>query len=313
VTQVHKILVPIDFSEHSQRAFAEATALAKRFRSEMHLLHCLEMLVPNAFSPYSLPDYRALENLNRDLRKAGQAQLSAWSRRATAAGVSVREHLAEDRPSVETVELARRIGADLIVMGTQGLSGLKHVLLGSVAERTVQVASCPVLTVGPAAARSTNATADRTATKEIHRILVPVDFSDHSQRALEEAVALAPRFGAEVDLLHCHQIHPQALAPYGLFTPESFERDLRVAARQRLCEWRDKASAAGCKGQDHLTAEFPFEAIAETAERLGSDLIVMGTRGLTGLKHILLGSVAERTIRTAPCPVMTVKTGAMHR
>jgi nucleotide-binding universal stress UspA family protein len=302
-----RILAPIDFSEHSQRALEEAIALAKKFGAELHLLHCLEMFVPNAFAPYHLADYQAFEILSRDFRRAAEAKLSAWSRNATGAGVSVREHLVENRPSVATVELARRIGADLIVMGTQGLSGLKHVLLGSVAERTVRFAPCPVLTVGPAGGRS--AAQERIAAKEIRRILVPVDFSEHSQRALDEAISLALVFGADVDLLHSYQIHPLAFDPYGVVVPETFERDLRIAARQRLCEWRDKVSSGGCKGQDHLTLHFPSEAIVETAKRSGADLIVMGTRGLTGLKHAFLGSVAERTIRTAPCPVLTVKSG----
>jgi nucleotide-binding universal stress UspA family protein len=143
--------------------------------------------------------------------------------------------------------------------------------------------------------------------KEIRRILVPVDFSDHSQRALEEAIAFATTFGAEVHLLHCYPINAQAIAPYGLIVPETFERDVRMAALKRLAEWRDKVSAAGCKVQEHVSAQFPSEAIAEMAGRQKVDLIVMGTRGLTGFKHVLLGSIAERTIRTAPCPVLTVK------
>jgi universal stress protein A len=141
---------------------------------------------------------------------------------------------------------------------------------------------------------------------EIRKILVPVDFSEHSQRALDEAVGLAKVFGAQLHLLHCYQIHP-AVAPYGILVPETFERDIRMAALQRLAEWREKATAQGVRVQEHITAHFPAEEIAATADHLGIDLIVMGTRGLTGLKHVLLGSVAERTIRLAKCPVLTVK------
>jgi nucleotide-binding universal stress UspA family protein len=142
---------------------------------------------------------------------------------------------------------------------------------------------------------------------EIHKILVPVDFSEHSQRALDEAIGLAKSFDAELHLLHCYQVHPQAVAPYGIVVPETFEHDIRMAALQRLSELRDKASAQGVRVKEHITAHFPGEEIVEMANRLGIDLIVMGTRGLTGLKHVLLGSVAERTIRLASCPVLTVK------
>jgi nucleotide-binding universal stress UspA family protein len=145
---------------------------------------------------------------------------------------------------------------------------------------------------------------------EIHKILVPVDFSDHSQRALDEAIGFAKAFGAQLHLLHCYQIHPTAIAPYGVVVPEAFEQDIRMAALQRLAEWREKASAQGVRVQEHVTAHFPAEEIAGMADQLGIDLIVMGTRGLTGLKHVLLGSVAERTIRLARCPVLTVKATA---
>jgi nucleotide-binding universal stress UspA family protein len=142
---------------------------------------------------------------------------------------------------------------------------------------------------------------------DIHKILVPIDFSDHSQRALDEAIGLAKTFGAQLHLLHCYQIHPAAVAPYGIVVPETFEHDIRRAALQRLSEWREKATAAGVRVQEHITAHFPAEEIVAMADHLGVDLIVMGTRGLTGLKHVLLGSVAERTIRLAKCPVLTVK------
>ena len=142
---------------------------------------------------------------------------------------------------------------------------------------------------------------------DIRKILVPVDFSDHSQRALDEAIGLAKAFGAQLHLLHCYQIHATAIAPYGIVVPETFEHDVRMAALQRLSEWREKAATQGVGVQEHITAHFPAEEIAAMADRLGIDLIVMGTRGLTGIKHVLLGSVAERTIRLARCPVLTVK------
>jgi universal stress protein A len=146
--------------------------------------------------------------------------------------------------------------------------------------------------------------------KKIGKILVPVDFSDHSLRALEEAIEFAKVFGAEVHLLHCFQINPTAIANYGVVVRQSFDEDFRRAALRRLSEWREKVSAEGIPVQEHLEANFPSAAISVLARELGADLIVMGTRGLTGLKHVLLGSVAERTIRIAPCPVLTVKNDA---
>lgn len=142
---------------------------------------------------------------------------------------------------------------------------------------------------------------------QIRTILVPVDFSEHAARALEVAISLAKAFGARIHLLHCYPIQLGGISPYGLVVPESLDRDVREAAARKLAEWRDKVSDAGVEVSDTVTPIFPSEAIAEQAGALDADLVVMGTRGLTGLRHVLLGSVAERTLRIAPCPVLTVK------
>jgi nucleotide-binding universal stress UspA family protein len=314
VKDIRKILVPVDFSAPAQQALDEAIRFAKKFRAELHLLHCYQLFLPSTLSLYRLD---VDPSIAPDFREAAQRLMAEWSQRVSAAGVSSHEHLASNLPSAEAADLAGKIGADLIVIGTQGLSGLKHLLLGSVAERTIRIAPCPVLTVGLAAGGSTTPDArpwssppEKIAAKEIHRILVPVDFSEHSERALEAAIALATAFGAEVHLLHSYQIYPDTISLYGIVVPESLERDLRAAALKRLSESRDKVRAAGCKVEQHVTASVPVDAIAQMAERFEPDLIVIGTRGLGGFKHALLGSVAERTIRTAKCPVLSVKSGA---
>jgi nucleotide-binding universal stress UspA family protein len=88
---------------------------------------------------------------------------------------------------------------------------------------------------------------------------------------------------------------------------ESFDRDCRDAAQREIGKWSDKVNAAGVPVESTVTPSPPVEAIERLAGEIDADLVVMGSRGLTGLKHVLLGSVAERTIRTAPCPVLTVK------
>ena len=139
------------------------------------------------------------------------------------------------------------------------------------------------------------------------KILVPIDFSSHSSQALDTALELAKSFGSKLHLLHCYPINVGAISPYGLVIPESFDRDIREAASRQLEQWRQKVSAQKIEVETEVTPLTPSEAIASSAERIGADLIVMGPRGLSGLKHVLLGSVAERTVRTAPCPVLTLK------
>jgi len=141
----------------------------------------------------------------------------------------------------------------------------------------------------------------------IRNILVPVDFSSHAEKALDFAIGLAKGLGARLELLHCYPINPGGISPYGIVLPENLDREMRDAASMRMAEWRERVVAAGLEAEITLAPAFPSEAISATAEEHGSDLIVMGTRGLTGLRHVLLGSVAERTLRIAPCPVVTVK------
>jgi nucleotide-binding universal stress UspA family protein len=116
-------------------------------------------------------------------------------------------------------------------------------------------------------------------------------------------------FGAELHLLHCYQLFPTgaAAASYDVMIPESYDRAVRESATTHLSRWREKASAQGVRAEKHIRADIPSHGIIALAQELPADLIVMGTRGLTGIQHVLLGSVAERTVRLAPCPVLTVK------
>ena len=132
---------------------------------------------------------------------------------------------------------------------------------------------------------------------------MPIDFSEHSAAALETAVEIAKAFGSKIRLLHCYQILPGGVSPYGVALPSNYYDDIRKAAEQQLQEWRERIAPGGVEVESTLMTEFPSHAIALTAEEIGADLIVMGTRGLSGIKHVMLGSVAERTIRIAPCPV----------
>jgi nucleotide-binding universal stress UspA family protein len=140
-----------------------------------------------------------------------------------------------------------------------------------------------------------------------HTILVPTDFSDDAETALDLALSLATDSGAAVHLLHAYEIPISAVPPYGVELPPSLSTDVRDAAARRLEKTAEKVRARGLRCDAHLVHAPPVDGIVDAAERVRADLVVMGTRGLTGLKHVLLGSVAERTIRSAPCPVLTVK------
>jgi nucleotide-binding universal stress UspA family protein len=141
----------------------------------------------------------------------------------------------------------------------------------------------------------------------VHTILVPVDFSAHSAHAFGFALDLARQCQATLHVLHCLPLQPALVAPYGIVMPADLEQSCREAAVKRLEELADKASAAGVDAEVHESAAIPSEAILGFADDVGADLIVMGTRGLSGLAHVLIGSVADRVIRSASCPVVTLR------
>ena len=142
---------------------------------------------------------------------------------------------------------------------------------------------------------------------QFRKILVPVDFSPDADRAVEMATSLAKTFKGHLVLLHAYHLPAQLAMPDQVMIPQEYWDGIREAAQRKLDEYREGAAKEGVKADLEIVAQAPSFAIQEAAESSGADLIVMGTRGLTGLKHVLLGSTAERTVRLSPCPVLTVK------
>jgi len=136
------------------------------------------------------------------------------------------------------------------------------------------------------------------------KILVPVDFSPHSDKAVELAVDVARKFGARLDLLHAYHLPIGVEYDYSL--PPELLPAVREAAIRKLDEAVAKLSGEGLEVGGEVTEGHPSEVILEAARRLEADLIVMGTHGRTGLQHVVLGSVAERTLQHARCSVLTV-------
>lgn len=135
----------------------------------------------------------------------------------------------------------------------------------------------------------------------IRTILIATDFSEHAEHAVEYAVFLARTFNARVHLLHAYRVQSDLVLPGDLW--ERVEKE----SSRKLADAARAIASRGVEVATHLSAHHPVRAICETAQETGADLVVMGTRGLSGLRHVLLGSVAEGTVRTAPCPVLTVR------
>lgn len=151
--------------------------------------------------------------------------------------------------------------------------------------------------------------------KDFRKILVPVDFSECSMAALEHAAVWAERFGAALDIVHVWEapsFTPQA--PFGDATiaDAAYIESVRARAEESMEAFANEARARGVRVHAAwCTPGSPALRIVEIAGDGGYDLIVLGTHGRTGLKHLLLGSVAERVVRLAPCPVVTVRSAAL--
>ena len=139
----------------------------------------------------------------------------------------------------------------------------------------------------------------------IQTILVPTDFSKHADRAFVIAIQFAQTFGAQIHLLHIYDIADRATV-YEVVFPDDVDAGVRKTAIRKLEARMEQAKAAGIESSTHLVFGTPSQAIIQHAKESKADLIVMGTRGHSGIKNLLLGSVTERTLRLASCPVLTV-------
>ena len=150
------------------------------------------------------------------------------------------------------------------------------------------------------------------ATADWKRICCPIDFSDASRAAMEVAADLAKRFGAELVLLHAYPIPGYTFPDGSVVASPKMMQELADQAQRHLEEWRVEAEQL--VGAPRVTAEKavgePAAEILELARARGADLLVLGTHGRTGLEHALMGSIAERVVRRAHCPVLTVRPAA---
>lgn len=283
-------LVPHDFSPHSDAALERAAWLAKKTGARIHLLHAC------AFPVHGLAPYEAVVPAGTwdAVREGAITALEELRARIAGGGIDASAEVSDHLPGTAIEEVAKSCGAELIVMGTHGRTGVSHALLGSVAERTLRTSECPVMAVkesqgGP-----------------IAKILIATDFSDHAERAVDAGADWAKKLGAELHVAHAFDLPITVITPYEVAIPDSLLHEARKEARRKLDATAERLSGRGVQATAHLLEVPAAPALADCARDVGADLLVLGTRGNTGLKHLLLGSVAERTLREAPCSVLVV-------
>lgn len=293
--KIETVLVGIDFSEESTAALLHAMRICRHAGASLVLAHAYRtanLSYVSSMSPQNVGD-----RIARELKERSRARLHELSGQYAGQGVPISCVMLNRQPDHSITTQAQAIGADLVVVGTHGRSGLERVVLGSVAERTVRHSESTVM-VARQAGMGENG---------YRRILVPTDFSDHAERALETALALAAEDGS-IELLHCWRL-PSALP--SAWSPDMDSGSL-VPLRDDLSETvRELGSALVARYAERCPG-LRFEQVEDSAvagilhhlEKHSYDLVVMGSHGRRGLRRWLLGSVAEATVRHAPCSVV---------
>lgn len=286
--KIKTILVPLDFSCPSMVALDYAVELARSFAATIHLLHVTS------------PDEAAPTGSAHLMRETAESLMSAHEKLAQAPEKHpssfwpANSHIRSGEPFQEICNQAREIGADLIVLATRGHSGLTRILLGSTAERVVRFAPCPVLIVR------------RWKRGELwlRRILVPTDFSRCAMAGLTYGALWARSFAAKLHLLYVQ--FPAApvlidrvatnLPTEQMGVPMDTQMEMEALAKLDLLE--------GVKCESEIKIGYPVDTICGETDQV--DLVVISTHGRGGLKHALMGSVAEQVVRYAECPVLVV-------
>jgi len=296
MTEIRRILCPVDFSDTSRHALEHATAVARWYGAQIIVLHVIHVpLVPQP-PILGVPFAEPAVGSGRD---QCQQELQRWLAPVRAAGVPARTVVDSGSPAGRIVARALTESADLIVMGTHGLSGFERFMLGSVAERVLRTARCPVMTVPPASVTK--------ARVPYTRLLCPVDFSPSSEAALRVAFSLAEEADANLTLLHVLDWPPEASLLTGRFDATEFNRALEDAARLRITTLVPDDVRVWCKPATRVVYGKPYTQILKTAGHEATDLIVIGVRGRNPIDQALFGSTTNQVVRRAPCPVLTLR------
>src|SRR5215831_16366520 len=297
---IRNVLVPIDFSTISIQTIETAKRLAHRFDASIHLVHVHQRQYLGDFMGPLMPVAKVRVSFEQHRRKKLAEELKMVAQ-AHSLSPDLIHPLEGASAFHEICRLAQQIPADLIVMPTHGYTGLRRVLLGSTAERVVRYSPCPVFIVREKKQRSKTGRG-----LSISTILVPVDFSSSSRQGLQYAIGFANEFAARMSLLHAvylGYIYSSEEIPIDI---PLLQKAARENAEQQMRKLVRTVNFGSAKIETMFTEGSPVQDICAFAKDHDTDLIITSTHGLTGLKRVLIGSVAEKVVRHAPCSVLVV-------
>jgi nucleotide-binding universal stress UspA family protein len=309
---MNALLCPVDFSDFSRHALTHAVQLARWFEAGLTVLHVYPTPaapppvvfggLPGPIPPGDLFSAAALSS--ERLHDEVLARLSAFTSTADVAGITLNLEARSGSPAGRILDEADRLHSDLVVLGTHGHSGFEHWILGSVTEKVLRKAVCPVLTVPPPVG---DAPGD--PRQMFGRILCGIDFSDTSLKGVEYALALAEEADAELLLMHVIE---------GLPDPPDWQQPpgpavveyLRLSEENALARLREVVphdARTWCQPHIVLTTGKPHHEILRIARERDAHLIVLGVHGRRPIDTLFFGSTTNHVVRAAPCPVLTVR------
>ncbi len=278
-----KILIAIDGSPSSLHALEESFKLAQNEISWI--------MVVSVIPPYTGDlDLVAVGNIMASMRKPFEEALKKAQEIADKHKVLIKTVCEEGEPYERIIDLAQAENCDLIVMGRRGLRRLERVLVGSVTARVIGYSPIDVLVI------------PRDTTVGFKKVLIATDGSKFSKAAEKKAIDFAKSYGGELTIISVVDVPPEFYAE----SPNTVD-ELVNKAKSYVEAVKKEAESSGVKAETIVKEGESFWVITETAKDIGADLIVMGSYGRTGLKRLLMGSVTEKVIGYAPCPVLVVK------
>jgi len=297
VPRLRQILCPVDLSAHSRHAFDYAVILARWYGATV----CALEVVWPGLPPVPFPPNPEPPILRSDQLDQYEEDLRLFVEPARATGVRISTVIREGAVVKHILDEARLFPSDLIVIGTHGTSGFEHLVLGSVTEKILRKAGCPVLTVPP--------TVDVVPAEAapFRKILCGVDFSPSSFAGLDYALSIANESGGKLIAVHVLDWQADLPLPDPVVDVTRVRRQLDAEAHRELSAAIPASARSQCKASTLVEVGKPHERILQVADDHKVDLIVLGVRGRKAIDLAWFGSTANHVVRAATCPVLTVR------
>ena len=304
MSAIRRILCPTDFSDGSRHAFDHALAIAQWRHAAITLFHARAPIPVIAYAT-GVPMMPS-ELLTRDDRPEILATLKEFASREAPANARVELKIGEGHAAAEIVAAAEAARSDLIVMGSHGRSGFERFVLGSVTERVLRKAACPVLTVPP---RAPDAVPYSPVLYK--HIVCAVDFSPCSLGALEHATSLAREANARLTVMHVIELPPSLLSGGYMLAGSHSLKEYLVAAEAEAGTLLKNAVPESLRPDATVRTVVAvgraYTEILRVAAETPTDLIVIGVQGRGAADLLFFGSTVQHVVRQATCPVLTLR------